>query len=261
MPQLAANLSMLFTEHPFLERFAAARKAGFRYVEFLFPYEYETAELKKQLAQTGLNIVLFNLPSGKWAEGERGIAVQPERVAEFRTGVAKAITYALELGVSRCNCLVGKRDDALAREEQWSVLVENIRYAADAFREKGLNLLLEPLNHYDAPGFFLNKTQEVLQLIAEVERPNVYLQYDIYHAQREEGELTNIVRQHLKQIGHIQIADNPGRNQPGTGEINYRYLLQEIDALGYDGYVSLEYVPKPDTLSSLSWVEEHGFKL
>lgn len=261
MPRFAANLTMLFTEVPFLERFKAARKAGFKAVEFLFPYDYGLDNIKEQLEQTGLEIALFNLPAGNWAAGERGIAANPQRVQEFRAGVDQAVSWAVELGVYQLNCLAGKKIAGSATAEQWQVLADNIRYAADALQEKGLKLMLEPINRFDIPGFLLNTTQQALELMAAVDRPNVYLQYDVYHAQREEGELTATIRKHLKEIGHIQIADNPGRHQPGSGEINYKFLLQELDALAYQGFVGLEYVPEPDTLTSLRWIAEHGFKL
>lgn len=159
------------------------------------------------------------------------------------------------------NCLAGKRIDAFTLEEQWRVLVENVRYAAEVLGEYGINLMVEPLNYYDVPGFLLNTTAQVLRLIDEVGRANVFLQYDIYHAQKVEGNLTVILREHLAKIGHIQIADNPGRHQPGTGEINYPFLFRELDNVGYKGYVSLEYIPLPDTLKSLSWVTEYGYTL
>lgn len=261
MPQFAANLTMLFTELPFVERFKAAREAGFKAVEFLFPYEYEIDQIRSLVERNNLQVVLFNLPAGNWAEGERGIACDPVRKEEFRAGVKQALSFARELGVPRLNCLAGKAVSSSSYEEQWQTLVDNVRYAAEILGQYGINLMVENINHYDIPGFFLNTTKQVLELILEANIPNVYLQYDIYHAQREEGNLTDTLREHIQKIGHIQIADNPGRHQPGTGEINYRYLLQEIDKLGYEGYVSLEYIPQPDTLSSLTWITEYGYAL
>ncbi|PRR75007.1 Hydroxypyruvate isomerase [Moorella humiferrea] len=261
MPKFAANLTMLFTEVPFLERFKAAREAGFKAVEFLFPYEHGMEVVKKAVEENGLEVVLFNLPAGDWAAGERGIAADPRRKDEFREGVKQAADWARALGVPRLNCLAGKRIDAFTLEEQWRVLVENVRYAAEVLGEYGINLMVEPLNYYDVPGFLLNTTAQVLRLIDEVGRANVFLQYDIYHAQKVEGNLTVILREHLAKIGHIQIADNPGRHQPGTGEINYPFLFRELDNVGYKGYVSLEYIPLPDTLKSLSWVTEYGYTL
>ncbi|CEP66271.1 Hydroxypyruvate isomerase [Moorella glycerini] len=261
MPKFAANLTMLFTEFPFLERFNAAHKAGFKAVEFLFPYDYAINDIKSLLKENSLKVVLFNLPAGNWAAGDRGIAADPGRKEEFRAGVKQALTWARELSVSRLNCLAGKGVSSSSYEEQWRTMVNNVRYAAEVLGQHGINVMVEPINHYDVPGFFLNTTRQVLQLISEVNMPNVYLQYDIYHAQREEGDLTTILREHIQKIGHIQIADNPGRHQPGTGEINYSFILQEIDKLGYEGYVSLEYIPQPDTLSSLRWITEYGYAL
>lgn len=261
MPRFAANLTMLFTEVPFLERFKAAREAGFRSVEFLFPYEYEMSQIRDLVEKNGLQVVLFNLPAGDWAAGERGIAADPRRKEEFREGVKRAVEWARALGVPRLNCLAGRRIEGFTFEEQWQVLADNVRYAAEVLGEHGINLMVEPLNPYDVPGFLLHTTAQVFQLIGEVGLPNVYLQYDIYHAQKVEGNLTVTLREHLARIGHIQIADNPGRHQPGTGEINYPFLLREFDNMGYGGYVSLEYIPVPDTVKSLSWVTEYGYTL
>ncbi|HEY3424038.1 MAG TPA: hydroxypyruvate isomerase [Negativicutes bacterium] len=261
MLKFAANLTMLFTEVPFIERFALAKEAGFSYVEYMSPYEFKASELKKQLTENGLTQVLFNLPSGNFAQGERGIAVNPERIDEFRAGVTKAIEYALALGVSQLNCLVGKRADGCNDVTQWSTLVNNIHYAAGLLQKKDLRLMIEPINHFDIPGFFLNRTDQVVKLINEVDLANVFVQYDVYHAQREEGELVSTIRKYLSHIGHIQVADNPGRHQPGTGEINYPFIFKEIGALGYQGYIGLEYVPGTDSKSSFDWVKEYGYKL
>ncbi len=260
MPKFAANLSFLFTEASFLERFALARAAGFTAVEYHFPYDYRPSVLKERLETNGLTQVLFNLPPGDWAGGERGIGALPGRSGEFRTGVDKAIEYALALGVPRVNCLAGIRAADRGEAEHWQTLAANVRYAAEALQTHGLSLVIEAINRFDMPGFFLNKTRQVLKLIEEVAMPNVFLQYDIYHAQREEGELVSTLRAHIAQIGHIQLADNPGRHQPGTGEINYPFVLAELDALGYQGHVGLEYIPSPDTLSSLGWLKRSGFK-
>jgi hydroxypyruvate isomerase len=261
MPKFAANLTMLFTEVPFMERFESARNAGFSAIEYLFPYEFEAVELKAQLRQNRLTQVLFNIPAGKWEEGERGIAANPERVEEFRAGVAKAVEYALELGVCGLNCLAGKRIRGYDDTTQWSTLVGNVRYTAKVLQEKGLRLMVEPINHFDIPGFLLNRIDQALKLIDDAGMPNVFVQYDVYHAQREEGELAATLRKHIDKIGHIQIADNPGRHQPGTGEINYPFIFKEIDALEYRGHVGLEYVPIPDSRSSFGWITEFGYKL
>jgi hydroxypyruvate isomerase len=260
MPKFAANLTMLFTEVPFLDRFARARQAGFEFVEYLFPYPYEAAELMRRLDDHGLRQVLFNLPAGDWAAGDRGIGAVPGREAEFRAGVPKAIAYAKALGVPRLNCLAGKRVAGRSDEEHWKTLVQNARFAAQELAPHGLELLVEPINHFDIPGFFLNRTGDALRLLDEVGQPNVRVQYDIYHAQREEGELAATLAKHLARIGHIQIADNPGRHQPGTGEINFPFLFRRLDELNYPGCVGLEYAPAPDTPSSLGWLRDYGFK-
>lgn len=261
MPKFAANLSMLFTEVPFLERFALARKAGFTHVEYLFPYVFKPEDLKAELGKQGLRQVLFNLPSGDWAAGDRGIAASPGREAEFRTGVLTAIDYALILGVPRLNCLAGKRVARRSDEEHWQTLVQNVRFAAMELAKHGLELLIEPINHFDIPGFFINRTEQALKLLDEIAQPNIRVQYDIYHAQREEGELAATLSKHVARIGHIQIADNPGRHQPGTGEINFPFLFQLLDQLNYPGYIGLEYVPTPDTHGSFAWLRDYGLKV
>jgi hydroxypyruvate isomerase len=259
MPRFAANLTMLFTEAPFLERFALARMAGFTHVEYLFPYAFKAEDLKTELAKHQLHQVLFNLPSGDWSAGDRGIAASPGREAEFCAGVPRAIEYAGILGVPRLNCLAGKRVPGCSDEKHWQTLVQNARFAATALAKHGLELLIEPINHFDIPGFFLNRTEQAVKLLDEVAQPNVRLQYDVYHAQREEGELAATISKHLVRIGHIQIADNPGRHQPGTGEINFDFLFRRLDELNYPGYIGLEYAPTPDTAGSLSWLRDYGF--
>lgn len=231
MLKFAANLTMLFTEKPFLERFALAKEAGFTYIEYLFPYDYKVQAIKRQLETHKLTQTLFNIPSGDWARGDRGIAAHPGRVDEFREGVHTALEYALVLGVNQLNCQPGKivgHDEQL----QWSTLVDNVRYAAGVLKEKGIKLLIEPVNDLDIPGALISRTAQAIKLIDEVGLPNVALQYDVYHAQRVEGELTATLRKHMNQISHIQIADNPGRHQPGTGEINYLYIFKELVRLG-----------------------------
>ncbi len=260
MPNFAANLNFLFTEAPFLERFALARRAGFTAVEYHYPYAYSPAVLKEHLAANGLTQVLFNMPPGDAAAGERGLAALPGRSGEFRAGVAQAIEYACALGVPCVNCLAGCRVQGVGDDAHWQTLAANVRYAAQAFQAHGLTLVLEALNRFDNPGFLLNRTRQLQTLLDEVAQPNVLIQYDLYHAQREEGELVATLRANIARIGHIQIADNPGRHQPGTGEINYPFLLAEIDALGYQGYVGLEYIPDPDTETSLGWLKLFGYE-
>jgi hydroxypyruvate isomerase len=255
MPKFAANLTMLFTELPFLDRFEAAAKAGFKAVEFMFPYPYPVDELRARLDAHGLQLVLHNLPAGDWEAGERGIACLPGREGEFRGGVAMAIRYAKPLGVSQLNCLVGKVPETVEPAVVRQTLVANLRFAADALGAVGLNLLVEPVNTYDIPGFFLNRTAQALQLLDEVGAANTFVQYDIYHAQRMEGELGATLRQALPRIGHIQVADNPGRHEPGTGEINYPWLFAHLDAIGYQGWVGCEYKPAQTTTAGLGWYQ------
>lgn len=261
MPRFAANLTMLFTERPFLERFAAARAAGFQYVEYLFPYAFPAGELRQLLTDNGLTQVLFNLPCGDWAAGDRGIAADPARVAAFRAGVPLALEYAKALGVTRLNCLAGKLPPGVTEAEALQTLAENVAYAADLLAGEGITLVIEAINRFDIPGFVLCRTSQVMALLDRVGRPNVAMQYDVYHAQRQEGELAATLAANINRIGHIQIADNPGRHQPGTGEINFPFLFTTLDGLGYDGCIGLEYVPTPDTEASLAWVAAMGLHL
>lgn len=256
MPRFSANLSMLFTEVPFLERFARARAAGFEAVEFMFPYAHRPEEIRVRLDETGLQVVLHNLPAGDWEAGERGIACDPARVEEFRAGVARAITYALALGAPQLNCLAGIAPAGVDAALVQRTLVENLRFAAAALKLAGLRLLIEPINGYDIPGFYLQRTAQALALLDEVDASNAFVQYDIYHAQRSEGELAATLAQHLARIGHIQIADNPGRHEPGTGEINYRFLFAQLDRLGYSGWVGAEYRPAASTEAGLGWRQQ-----
>ncbi len=253
MPRFAANLTMLFTEVPFLDRFALAAQAGFQAVEFLFPYDFDAHAIKRKLDENGLSLVLHNLPAGDWAAGERGIACHPDRVNEFRAGVAKAITYAQILGVKQLNCLAGKTPAGVPDAVLRATLVANLRFAADALRAVGLKLLIEPINTFDIPGFYLNGTAQAANLLTEVGRDNAFIQYDLYHAQRMEGELAATMQQHLARIGHIQLADNPGRNEPGTGEMNYVFLFAHLDRIGYQGWIGCEYKPATTTEAGLGW--------
>jgi len=258
MPRIAANLTMLFNEVPFLDRFEAAAKAGFKAVEFLFPYEYKAADLRARLDANGLKLVLHNLPPGDWAKGERGIGCHPDRVGEFRDGVSRAIEYATALGAPQLNCLAGIAPKDVPAAKLRETFAGNLKYAAGEFKKAGLKLLIEPINFYDIPGFYLNTTRHALELIAEVGADNLYVQYDIYHAQRMEGELANTIKANLLKIAHMQLADNPGRNEPGTGEINYRFLFGWLDSIGYDGWIGCEYKPKTTTEAGLGWRAAHG---
>ncbi|HMW21845.1 MAG TPA: hydroxypyruvate isomerase [Burkholderiaceae bacterium] len=253
MPKFAANLTMLFTEHAFLDRFDHAAKAGFKAVEFLFPYAFDAGNIKRRLDANGLELVLHNLPAGNWEAGERGIACHPDRVGEFREGVEKAIGYAQALGVRQLNCLVGKAPEGVSGDVLRRTVVENLRHAADALKKAGLRLLIEPINTFDIPGFYLNRTAQAAGLLDEVGADNAFIQYDIYHAQRMEGELAATIAKYLPRIGHIQLADNPGRNEPGTGEINYPFLFAHLDRIGYAGWIGCEYKPATTTEAGLGW--------
>lgn len=253
--RFAANLSFLFTELAFLERFAAARAAGFGAVEFHFPYAYDKAALSEVVLTSGVEVILFNLPPGDWDAGERGIACHPERVAEFQEGVGLAIDYAQALGCHRLNCLAGivSGDSTVARARD--TLIENLRFAAAVTQRAGIELVMEPLNTRDNPGYLISTTRAGLEIIAAVGSPNLRLQYDIYHAQVMEGDLARTLEANLPRIGHIQLADNPGRHEPGSGEINFPFLLQHLSAIGYPGWIGCEYKPLIGTEASLGWLE------
>ena len=253
MPKFAANLSMMFNEHDFPNRFAAAAKAGFDAVEFLFPYDYSPAEVAQWHKENNLKNVLFNLPPGDWAAGERGIAALPGREAEFRAGVAKAIDYALALGTPQLHMMAGLvpagSDMAIHRK----TYLENMKFAAQALAKHNFNLLLEPINTRDMPGYFLNTQVQAHELRVESGEPNVKVQMDFYHAQIMEGDLAETFKKYFKDIGHTQIASVPKRNEPDDGEVNYPYLYQLLDEMGYEGYVGCEYRPKGKTEDGLAW--------
>lgn len=253
MPKFAANLSMLFGEVDFLDRFDSAAKAGFSGVEYLFPYAYKKEQLVEKLHKNGLVQVLHNLPAGNWEKGERGIACLPDRVNEFRDGVGKAIEYATALGCKQVNCLVGYAPEGVSSVKLHDTVVDNAKFAAAELKKAGIRLLIEPCNTRDMPGFFVNRTAQALEIIKAVGSDNVFVQYDVYHAQVMEGELANTIEKNLAKIAHIQIADNPGRHEPGTGEINYTFLFEHLDRIGYSGWVGCEYKPAAKTEDGLGW--------
>jgi hydroxypyruvate isomerase len=255
MPKFAANLSLMFNELGFLDRFAQASAAGFDAVEFLFPYAFEAEQIAQRLSRYQLQLVLHNLPAGDWAAGERGIACDPRRVGEFQESVELAIEYADDLGVKQLHCLAGKMPPNVPRERAHDTYVANLKFAAEKLKEHGLNLLIEPINDRDIPGYFLTGTRQAAAIIAECGADNLFLQYDIYHMQRMEGDLAETIREHRHLIRHIQLADVPGRHEPGTGEINFPYLLRLLDELGYDGWIGCEYTPRTDTLAGLGWLD------
>ncbi len=260
MLRFAANVSMLFTEAPFLDRFELAARAGFAAVECQFPYEAPAAEIRARLDDLGLAMVLHNLPPGDWAAGDRGLACLPHRVAEFRAGVPRAIAYAQAMGVTQVNCLAGLAPAGADAAALRTTLVDNLRFAARVFAGEGLSLLLEPINTFDMPGFFVNRTPQAVALLDEVGEANAYVQYDAYHAQRMEGELAATLASYLPRIAHVQVADNPGRHEPGTGEIRFEFLFAELERLGYTGWIGCEYKPSGRTDAGLHWLPAGALK-
>lgn len=258
MPKFAANLSTMFPELGFLDRFAAAQDAGFDAVEFLFPYAFEAEQITQRLQRYGLELVLHNLPSGNWTAGERGMACDPRRVGEFQDSVGLALEYAQELGVKRLHCMAGIVPPNMPRERARAIYIRNLRFAAAALAPHGIELLIEPINNRDMPGYFLNHSYQARDIIAEAGAPNLFLQYDIYHMQRMEGELADTLRANFPLIRHIQLADVPGRHEPGTGEINFPFLFRLLDELGYQGWIGCEYFPAGDTVEGLRWRDELG---
>ncbi|WP_116474770.1 hydroxypyruvate isomerase [Zobellella maritima] len=258
MPKLAANLSMLFTEVDFLDRFDAAAKAGFKGVEYLFPYAFPAEEIKARLDANGLTQVLFNLPAGNWDGGERGIACHPDRVEEFRAGVEQAIAYAKVLGNTQVNCLAGIHPAGVSEEEAEATFVANLKFAADKLEAAGIRLVMEAINTLDIPGFYLNNTKQAQAIREKVGSANLYLQYDIYHMQIMEGDLARTVQNNLANINHVQLADNPGRHEPGTGEINYGFLFKYLDEVGYQGWIGCEYKPATTTEAGLGWLQQYN---
>jgi hydroxypyruvate isomerase len=256
MPRFCANLSFLFADVKFPERFARAASAGFAGVECMFPYAYAAGDLADLLREHGLVQVLHNLPAGDWESGERGIACQPGREVEFREGVELGISYAKALGCTQLNCLVGKALAGASEEEMRDTCKQNLRYAAKRLEEHGIRLLVEPINsRVDMPGFWLDTPRKALALIAELAEPNLWLQYDIYHAQVMEGDLARCIEANLPRIAHFQVADNPGRHEPGTGEINYPYLFSLLDRLRYSGWIGCEYKPLDSGENSFVWAK------
>ena len=257
MPKFAANLSLLFNEVDFLDRFEAAAQCGFTGVECQFPYAYSKENLAEQVHKHGLTQVLHNLPAGDWAKGERGITCHPDRVNEFQDGVGVAIEYALALGCGQLNCLAGIAPPAVAAGGLRETLIANLRFAAGKLKDAGIRLLIEPINTRDVPGFYLNRTRQALDLIAAVGSDNLFVQYDIYHMQIMEGDLAHTIERNLNSIAHMQVADVPGRHEPGMGEIDYPFLFDLIDRLGYRGWIGCEYHPRARTRQGLGWLSPY----
>jgi hydroxypyruvate isomerase len=258
MPRLAANLSMMFNEVPFLERFAAARKAGFEGVEFLFPYDFPAAEIRERLSGEGLTQALFNMPPGDWANGERGMAALPGRQTEFREAVKRGLDYAAALDCKRVHCMAGILPAGVSFAVASATYAANLAWAAEQARAAGVRLMLEPINHRDMPGYFLNTQAQGAAVVEAIGLDALGLQFDVYHVQITEGDITKRMEQFMPVIAHMQIADVPARNEPGTGEIGWAYVFRRMDELGYDGWVGCEYRPKGDTVEGLSWRKTFG---
>jgi hydroxypyruvate isomerase len=254
MPKFAANLTMMFNEVPFPQRFAAAAKAGFQGVEFLFPYDHAPHEVAQWLHENGLTSALFNMPPGDWANGERGLAALPGREAEFRAGVARALEYAQALGTKRLHAMAGLVPAGAARARHREVFIDNLRYAARELARYGITLLIEPINPRDMPGYFLSSQAEAHAIRAAVGEPNLQVQLDFYHAQIVEGDLATGLRKYFGGVGHVQVASVPDRHEPDEGEVNYPWLFRLLDEMGYDGWVGCEYRPRGRTEDGLGWM-------
>jgi hydroxypyruvate isomerase len=252
MPRFAANLSMMFTEVPFLDRFAAAAAAGFQAVEFLFPYDHPPEVVAARLREAGLTQALFNMPPGNWEAGERGMAAIPGREPEFRANVAKALTYAQALGCKTLHAMSGITEgmDRAACEEAF---VENFRHAADELAPHGITLLVEPINSRNMPGYFIAHQLEAVALVERVSRPNVQVQLDLYHAQIMDGDLSKLIEKMAGKFAHVQIASVPDRHEPDEGEVNYPHLYGVLDRIGYQGWIGCEYNPRGETTAGLGW--------
>ena len=254
MPKFCANLSMMFNEFDFPDRFAEASRAGFEGVEFLFPYAYPAEQIAEWLGQHELKQVLFNMPPGDWEAGERGLTCHPDRVGEFQENVGRTLEYATRLGCPRVHAMAGIVPEGGNPEQCHQTFVENLKFAARACEQSGVQLLIEPINTRDMPGYFLNTSRQAVQVLEEVCAPALRLQYDIYHMQIMEGDLAPTIERLRGQIGHMQLADTPGRHEPGTGEIHYPFLLEHIDRLGYSGWIGCEYRPHAGTHEGLGWI-------
>ncbi len=255
MPRFCANLTMMFNEVPFLDRFEAAAKAGFKAVEFLFPYDFPAADIRARLDANGLEPALFNMPPGNWAAGERGTAALPGRQEEFRAGVEKAIEYATTLGVKKLHCMAGIPAPDAVPGAAASRYVANLAWAAERTKAAGLLIVIEPINHRDMPGYLLNTLGQAAGIVDALGADRVRVLFDVYHCQVTEGDITSRMKALAPVIGHIQIADVPARNEPGTGEINWRTVFAQMDTIGYDGWVGCEYRPAAKTEAGLGWRE------
>ena len=257
MPKFNANLSMMFTEVDFLERFGAAARAGFRGVEFLFPYEYPAASIKKQLDKHKLSMVLFNMPPGDWASGERGLACDPARISQFQENVGKALEYAQALECGMLHCMAGLKPRGVSEEKMRETYIANLQFAGKELAKHNITLLIEAINTRDIPGFYLNYSRQAFDIMYYANVPNLAFQYDIYHMQIMEGDLAPTVEKNLAHIGHMQLAGTPGRHEPSTGEINYPFLFGFFDRIGYKGWIGCEYRPATRTEEGLGWFKPY----
>ncbi|MBK8017371.1 MAG: hydroxypyruvate isomerase [Betaproteobacteria bacterium] len=257
MPKFNANLSMMFNEVPFLERFGAAARAGFKGVEFLFPYDFQPQQIRDELDRHRLEMVLFNMPPGDFAAGDRGLACDPARAGEFKDGVGKSLEYAKVLGVKRLHVMAGLKPRGVGEETMRETYLQSLRYAGAEAAKAGLEILIEAINTRDIPGFYLNTSDQAFDVMHYASVPNLRFQYDIYHMQIMEGDLAPTIEKHLAKIGHMQLADTPGRHEPGTGEINYDFLFRHIDKVGYTGWIGCEYRPAGRTEDGLGWMRPY----
>jgi hydroxypyruvate isomerase len=257
MPKLNANLSMMFNEVEFTNRFAAAARAGFKGVEFLFPYAYDKQQLAEVARGHNLQVVLFNMPPGDFDAGDRGLACDPARAGEFQAGVGKAIDYAVALGCKQLHCMAGLKPRGVNEEKMRETYIDSLRFAGRELAKHGLTLLIEAINTRDIPGFYLNTSRQAFDIIHYAAVPNLKFQYDIYHMQIMQGDLAPTIEKHVAQIGHMQLADTPGRHEPGTGEINYPFLFAHIDKVGYRGWIGCEYRPAGNTEAGLGWAKPY----
>lgn len=253
MPNFAANLTMMYSEHSFLERFAAAAADGFRGCEFLFPYDFPAGEIRRRLDGVGLVPALFNAPPGEWEKGERGTASLPGREEDFRRGIATALEYAAVIGNKTLHVMAGLNIAGVARERQRAVYLRNLAHAADQAAAQGITVVIEPINHRDMPGYFLSRQDQAQAICAEIGRDNLKVQFDVYHCQIAEGDVTTRLQRDMARIGHIQVASVPERHEPAGGELNYPYLFDLIDRLGYRGWIGCEYHPAGQTSAGLEW--------
>lgn len=257
MPKFNANLTMMFNEVEFVDRFAAAARAGFKGVEFLFPYAYPPAQLVEAIEKNKLQMVLFNMPPGDWNAGDRGLACDPSRIDEFQAGVGKAIEYALALGCGQLHAMAGLKPRGVNEEKMRETYIANLRFAGGQLAQHDLTLLVEGINPRDIPGYYLNTSRQAFDLMHYAAVPNLRFLYDCYHMQIVEGDLAPTLEKNLAKIAHLQLADTPGRHEPGSGEIHYPFLFQHLDKLGYQGWIGCEYRPATTTEAGLAWLKPY----